>query len=196
MTTGLKLPHRTPSSSRRPLSGSRGSCYSPLPGDGGTCARPPPPRHADSAGRAQAQSAHPGPPGPRARSSRVTRPGVPPTLQLQSSPAQQGTWVGGGRGFLLGLHQRLVLFSERCSPILGSAFSGKERLDAFPQVILPQDSGVGPPLSGSGPADRLSRHARLLLCRPRYGCRLCPCFSSHIVLGSLRQILLNSASFC
>lgn len=25
-----------------------------------------------------------------------------------------------------------------------------------PQVILPQDSGVGPPLSGSGPADRLS----------------------------------------
>lgn len=63
-----------------------------------------------------------------------------------------------------------------------------------PQVILPQDSGVGPPLSGSGHADRLSRHARLLGTGPRYGCRLCPCFSSHIV-WSLRQILATPLAF-
>ena len=56
---------------------------------------PAPPRI--QLGRAQAQSAHPGPLGPRARSSRVTRLGVPPTLQL--SPALPlGTSVGGGRG--------------------------------------------------------------------------------------------------
>lgn len=63
-----------------------------------------------------------------------------------------------------------------------------------PQVILPQDSCVGPPLSGSGHADRLSWHARLLGTGPRYGCRLCPCFSSHII-WSLRQILATLLGF-
>lgn len=133
----LRGSHRTQASSPHALQQppaaqalSEGSCYSRCLETGARArAHPRPP--ANSAGRAQAQSAHPGPPGPRARSSKVTRLGVPPTLQL--SPALPLGNVGRGWERLFwGSIKELVLFSERCSPILGCAllWQKKERLDA------------------------------------------------------------------
>lgn len=112
----------------------RGRLLFPLPGDGGTCARPAPPHRwvvgAGAGGRTQAQSAHPGPPGPRARSSSVTRRGVPPTLQLR--PALPLGNVGRGWERLFwGSIKELVFCPERCSPIMGCAllWQKTERLD-------------------------------------------------------------------